>query len=245
MLKITFAILTRNEEKNIERCLKSIKPLADEILVLDENSADKTREIARSFGAKIIQNNNSADFAAARNLGMEKAEKEWIFFIDADEKVIGEIREIGEIGKIGGFKIRRKDFMWGCEIRHGENGAWNEIRLVKKGSGQWEGKVHERFVLNDGDAAPAPHCMALRHYPHQTMREFLAEINDYSEMRAHELHEQGKKSSVWQIMAYPVGKFIWDYFFLLGILDGTPGFVIAVMMSLYSFLTRAKLYLLK
>jgi len=250
-MKISFVILTKNEEKNIERCLDSIKNYADEIIVLDEFSNDKTVEIAKKYQAIVIQNKNGDDFSAARNLGTEKTKNEWCFFIDCDEELVGKIGEIGEIGEIGGiaaYRIKRKDNLWGTEIKHGENGLWNEIRLLKKGSGKWVGKVHERYIVNEncrGTTCCAPTQNAyLKHYPHQTMREFLDEINKYSDLRAAELFEEGVKSDVWQIALYPLGKFIVDYVLLLGFLDGTRGFVIAAMMSFYSFLVRSKLYML-
>lgn len=240
-MKITFAVLTKNEEKNLTRCLTSIKPLSDEILVLDEFSADKTVEIAQKFGAKIMQNKNHEDFAAARNLGTEKAKNEWIFFIDSDEILEGEIREIGEIEGTASFRIKRRDVMWGKELKHGENGLWNEIRLVKKGAGKWEGRVHEVFKTN-ADVGQLREIY-FSHYPHQSVAEFLSEINLYSEIRAKELFERGVKSRIWQIMFYPLGKFLLNYVLRLGFLDGVPGFVTASMMSFYSFLVRAKLYL--
>ena len=241
MIKISFVVLTKNEEKNIERCLQSIKPLADEILVLDEFSTDKTVEIAKRFDARVIQNKNSDDFAAARNLAMEQAKNEWVFLIDSDEEMIGGLEGIEVLG-VDCYRIRRTDVMWGKELKHGENGLWNEVRFAKKDAGKWEGRVHEVFKtqgsvgqLND---------VYLKHYPHQSVAEFLSEINLYSEIRARELCDMRTKSSVWQIMFYPLGKFLLDYVFLLGFLDGTPGFVLSVMMSFYSFLVRSKLYLL-
>ncbi len=240
-MKISFVVLSHNEEKNIARCLSSIKNLADEILVIDESSADKTCEIAKGFGARIISHKNSDDFAAARNLGMEKARNEWVFFVDSDEVLKGGLDDINSLDK-DNYRLRRVDEMWGRKIMHGENGVWNEIRLVKKNSGGWVGKVHEVFETRDETGQLEN--VRLRHYPHQTIREFLDEINRYSEIRAQELFVHGAKSSVWQIILFPFGKFILDYVLLLGFLDGTPGFVIAVMMSFHSFLVRSKLYIL-
>jgi glycosyltransferase involved in cell wall biosynthesis len=241
-MKISFVVLSRNEQKNIARCLSSIKNLADEILVIDELSTDKTCEIAEGFGARIIKHKNSPDFAGARNMGMEKTRNAWVFFVDSDEVLMGEMEKLREIGGKESFRICRTDVMWGKEIKHGENGAWNEIRFVKKSSGKWVGKVHE--VFETSHEIGQLENVKFMHYPHQTIGEFLSEINKYSEIRAQELLAQGVKSSVWQIILFPFGKFMLDYVLLLGFLDGTPGFVIAVMMSFYSFLVRSKLYIL-
>lgn len=243
-MKISFIVLTKNEEKNLQKCLFSIKQIADEIIILDEHSTDKTEEIARQFNSITIQNKNSDNFSAAHNLGMKKAKNEWIFFIDADEELVGNVEGVKSVEDIVAFRIKRKDFMLGKEINHGENGYWNDIRLVKKGSGKWIGKVHEVFEPNDKVKIGMLACCHLKHYPHQTIREFLKEVNTYSDIRAQELFEQKITSSVWQIALYPLGKFVTDYFFLLGFLDGTAGFIIAAMMSFYSFLVRAKLYIL-
>jgi glycosyltransferase involved in cell wall biosynthesis len=240
-MKISFVILTRNEENDIEKCLKSIKSLAGEILMIDEFSTDKTAEIAKKFGAKVLQNKNSEDFAAARNLAMEKAKNDWVFFVDADEEVKGTLEDVGDT-EGNCYRIKRIDKMWGRELKHGENGLWNEIRLVKKHAGKWEGRVHEVFKPNNN-----PEQLIntyLNHYPHQSIAQFLAEINLYSEIRAQELCDAGTKSNVWQIIFYPLGKFVLDYFLLMGFLDGIQGFVVATMMSFHSFLVRSKLYLL-
>lgn len=241
MMKISFVVLTRNEEKNIGRCLSSLKSFADEILVLDEFSTDKTVGIAEKFGARVIQNKNSDDFAAARNFAMEHARNEWVFFVDSDEEMIGGLEGIGGLDE-NCFRIRRADVMWKRELEHGENGTWNEVRLVKKDAGKWQGRVHEVFKTQD--TIGQLNDIYLKHYPHQSVAEFLTEINLYSDIRAKELWDTGVKSGIWQIAFYPLGKFLLDYVFLLGFLDGTPGFVVAAMMSFYSFLVRSKLYLL-
>lgn len=244
-MKITFVVLTKNEEKNIERCLRSIKSLADEILVFDEFSTDETVEIAKKFGARVIQNKNSDDFAAARNFAMEKTKNEWVLYVDSDEVLQSRIQTLSSFSLSSGAeccRIRRIDVMWYRELKHGENGLWNEVRLVKKNAGKWEGRVHE-VLKSQGDTGQL-NDIYLKHYPHQSLAEFLTEINLYSEIRAKELCDAGEKSGVWQIAFYPLGKFILNYLLRLGFLDGTQGFVVAAMMSFYSFLVRSKLYLL-
>lgn len=238
-MKISFVILTKNEERNIERCLASIKPFADEILILDEFSSDETVNIAKKFDAKILQNKNSEDFARARNLAMKSAENEWVFFVDADEILEGGLGGMDGLGH-DYYRLKRTDVMWGREIKHGENGSWNEIRLVKKNAGMWRANVHEVF---DAEGAVGQlEAVKLMHYPHQTVSEFLEEINHYSDLRANELLKKGEKTNIWQIVFFPLGKFLTDYILLLGFLDGVQGFIIAAMMSLHSFLVRGKLY---
>ncbi len=124
-------------------------------------------------------------------------------------------------------------------MRYGETGSIKLLRLAKKDSGIWEGKVHERWKVKGKVwelKNPLLHC------PHQTISEFLSEINFYSTIRTQELFDQGVKTSVWQIIIYPLGKFIQNYFFKRGFLDGIPGFVVATIMSFHSFLVRGKLW---
>lgn len=242
---ISVVVLTKNEEHNIERCLKSVS-FAEEIIIIDDFSEDKTIEIARKFKAQIVQNNLNNDFAQQRNFGMQKAQGDWILCIDADEEVSPELAKEIQIAtqnnEIAAYFIRRKDFFWGNTLKYGEvSKVYNEglLRLVQRNAGTWRGKVHEAFQTK-GKTAILPSF--LNHYPHQTVKEFIQSVNMYSTLRAKELHNAGKKAVVFELIAYPCGKFIWTYFLKLGFIDGAAGFVYAFFMSFHSFLVRAKLY---
>lgn len=253
-VKVSAVILAKNEEKNIRRAIESVK-FCDEIIVIDDYSNDKTVKIAKELGAAVYEHKLDDDFAAQRNFGMEKARGEWVLFIDADEKVTDELKhqilsakfQINPKPKIQNSKksvevyyIKRRDIFWGREVRFGEAGNTLLIRLVRKGKGKWMGKVHERFVTS---GATADLNSFLLHYPHETISDFLSEINSYSSLRAEELWREGKKVSLLTIIAYPSAKFLINYIGKLGFLDGPVGFVYAFMMSFHSFLVRAKLYL--
>lgn len=249
MIKISAVILTKNEEKNIERCLKSID-FCDEIIVIDDFSDDETVELTRKFEANVYQRKLNNDFSAQRNFGLEKAKGEWILFIDVDEEVGEELKkEILEKVEIGNAKaeiavyyIKRRDYWWGRELRFGEvkkTRTSGLIRLVKKNSGKWTYRVHEVFKASGYFG----HLKSfINHYPHPTLKDFIEEINFYSTVRARELLSQGKKTNILEIIFYPSGKFILNYFVYLGFLDGAAGFVYAFMMSFHSFLVRAKLF---
>jgi len=253
-MKITAVILTKNEEKNIERCLKSIN-FCDQIIIIDDYSKDKTVKIVHQVGVgrnrpvyKIYEKKLNNDFANQRNFGLEKTTNDWVLFIDADEVMSEELKkEIvslfhGSIVKENAFYLRRRDYFWEQELRFGEiRKARNRgiVRLVKKNSGQWMGTVHEVFhtankvgQLND----------YLNHYPHPTLKEFIKDINYYSSIRAEELFNRGVKTNIFEIIFFPFGKFIYNYFLNLGFLDGPAGFTYAFMMSFHSFLVRSKLY---
>lgn len=243
---ISVVVLTKNEEKNITDCIETLS-WCDEVIVVDDSSEDRTREIARNLGAKVFVRSLSNDFSAQRNYGLSKAKGEWFFFVDADERVTPSLRkEIiqsinNSINKFDGFYIKRRDFMWGKELRHGETGNTKLLRLGKRKAGEWEGKVHEEWRIKGKTVDLGAF---LNHYPHQTISEFLREINYYTNLRAQELYDNGVKSNFLSIIIYAKGKFIQSYFLKLGFLDGVPGLIHAITMSFHSFLVRGKLWAL-
>jgi len=257
-MKISAVILTKNEEKNIERVIKSVK-FCDQIIIIDDFSNDKTVEIAKNLGAVIFQRKINADFAVQRNFGIEKAKYEWILFIDADEEVTRELKiEISRVilnsfqdpnqipkqvrNDMQAYYIKRRDFFWGRELKYGETKKIRQvglIRLIRKNSGKWVGKVHEEFKI---DKSVGQLKSYLNHYPHPTVKEFLRKINYYSTVRAKELMIGGESASIWKIIFFPFLKFILTYFIKLGFLDGPAGFTYAFFMSFHSFLVRVKLY---
>ncbi|KKP59370.1 MAG: Lipopolysaccharide biosynthesis glycosyltransferase [Candidatus Roizmanbacteria bacterium GW2011_GWA2_34_18] len=216
-MKLSAVVLTKNEEKNIEKCLKSID-FCDEIIVVDDYSTDKTLEEIQKLEVKsqnykskvkIFKKQLNKDFAFQRNYGLSKATNEWILFIDADE-------EISE-----NLKLEIKNLK------------------VKKNSGTWMGTVHE--VFHTANKVGQINGF-LNHYPHPTLKEFINDINYYSFIRTEELFSRGTKTNIFEIIFFPFGKFIYNYFLNLGFLDGPAGFTYAFMMSFHSFLVRAKFY---
>lgn len=259
-MKISAVVITKNEKNNLFRCLKSIN-FCDEIIIIDDYSVDGTTEEIYKLRKKLnlknlilFRRHLNEDFSSQRNFGLEKARGEWVLFIDADEEVSFSLRkEIVDllekqqaVKKISAFYIKRRDFFWGKEIKFGE--VWNArknglIRLVRKNSGQWQGKVHETFKISNLKFKTQKLKNYLNHYPHQNLREFLKEINFYSSVKAKELFNQGKKVNLLEIFLWPTAKFFVNYFLKFGFLDGVAGFVYAFFMSFHSFLIRSKLFL--
>lgn len=262
---LSAVVLAQNEEKNIERCLQSLK-FCDEILVIDDNSTDKTIDIAKKHGATVYIRALKDDFSSQRTFAQQKAKHEWILYIDADEVVSEKLQsEINAIFQdkreeikennyknptnyqlpatdCSAFYIRRRDHFWGKPVIHGElSTAYNTgfIRLVKKGAGEWRGEVHETYMT----AMPTRRLDGfIEHYPHQSITSFLEEVNHYSTLRAKELYHAGHQPSVVELLLYPGGKFLYTYFLKQGFRDGAAGFVYSFLMSFHSFLVRAKLY---
>lgn len=251
-LLITAIILTKNEGKNIAKCIKSVD-FCDEILVIDDNSTDETTDIINKLGnkkVKILHHSLDGNFSQARNFGLQKAQNDWILFIDADERVSEALafeasnaisnweNKLGN--EYSGFYIKRFDCILGRELKYGESGI-KLIRLAKKGVGKWVGKVHEKWQIERKTGVLKN---PLIHFPHQTIAEFIKEINFYTTVRAEELHDKNTKVYWWSVIFYPLNKFAINYFYKRGFLDGIQGLIFAIIMSFHSFLVRSKLWLL-
>lgn len=244
---ISAVVLTKNEEKNIVDCLETLV-WCDEALVIDDGSEDRTVEISKKMGASVFVRSLNKDFSQQRNFGLSRTKGEWVLFVDADERISPELaREIKyqianrKNNDRNGFYIKRRDFMWGRELKYGETGNIKLLRLARKDAGRWEGAVHEEWKIK-GKTGELKN--PLFHYPHQTISEFLKEINFYTDLRAKELYMSDIPIYWTSIILYPKLKFIYNYFIKAGFLDGLPGFIFALLMSFHSFLVRGKLWLL-
>lgn len=242
-MNLSVIILTKNEGGSIKRCIESVS-FADEIIVLDDFSTDDTLTVIKSLNfnnISIHKRKLENDFSDQRNFGIEKAKGKWILFVDADEVVSDKLKNeiLSTISKtfLIGFSIPRVDFLWGKELQYGELSGFKLLRLAKKGAGKWYGKVHEEWKI-EGKTGVLKN--EIQHFPHQSVTDFLTEINYYSSLRAQEIKEKGKRVGVFEIISYPLAKFVVNYFLKRGFLDGVEGFVFAMMMSFHSFLVRAK-----
>ncbi len=258
---ISAVVLTHNDEKTVLATLESLS-WCDEVLVVDDYSTDKTAQMAKKSGALVHKRHLNDDFAAQRNFGLSKAKGEWVLFMDSDEVVpkelADEIKQLIEsvipakagihddgspirsgMTRYNGFYLKRKDYLFGKWLNHGETSRVRLLRLAKKEAGQWVRPVHEVW---DVHGSVGELSTAIQHFPHQNVAQFLEEINRYSTLNARYLYAQKIRVSWWQVVGYPVGKFFVNYIFYLGFLDGTPGAMVAILMSFHSFLSRAKLW---
>jgi len=240
---ISVVVLTHNSQNMISAVLESLK-WCDERIIVDDYSIDKTREIAKAAGCTIYQHSLNDNFAEQRNFGLEKAKGEWVLFVDSDELVSGKLCDeiqnaLKKESKIVGYYLSRRDTMWGRELKYGETAHVKLLRLAKKTAGIWERSVHEIWRVH----GPVAYLVSpLLHFPHTSVSSFLSRINLYTSLNARQFYKEKKRFSVWQIIVYPKAKFIQNYFYRLGFLDGGAGFVSAMMMSFHSFLTRGKLW---
>lgn len=192
-----------------------------------------------------LSEQNITDFASARNKAIDGADSEWVLFVDSDEKITPslktEVLEAIESNEYVAYYVKRLDTFLGRELHHGETGGAKFVRLARKSYGKWVRPVHETWV---GSGKVGRLKSPLLHESHQSITSFLDKINLYSTLDAQYRFEQGIKSSIFKIWMYPFAKFKINYFFKLGFLDGTPGTIMAIMMSFHSYLTWTKLYLL-
>lgn len=244
-MEISAVVLTKNEEKNIAACLGTLA-WCDEIIIVDDDSCDKTPEIAKKFGAKVFQRKLGNDFSKQRNFGLEKANGEWVLFIDADERISEKLaQEIKKIVKerplVSGFYLKRKVKFLGRWLKHGEAGRTGFLRLARRGTGKWQGRVHEEWQAKGKKAALKE---PLIHKQNITLSKFIKRINFYSTLRAQELKERGRKFCFFELLFFPPLKFMQNFFLRQGFLDGMPGLILAILMSTHSFFVRAKLFML-
>lgn len=242
---ISAVVLTKNEESTIKNCLQSLS-FCKEIIIVDDFSNDKTIKIAREFTAKIFTRRLSDDFSKQRNFGLQQASYDWVFFIDADEivnhKLKNEIIKASKNNSYEGYLIKREDMFLGHRMHHGELSNMKLLRLARKESGRWERPIHEVWKV-DGKIGILNN--PLLHSSHQNIKEFLLKINDYSTINAKYLSSINSDASIRDIVLFPSTKFFLNFILKHGFLDGIYGFIHAVLMSLHSFLTRSKLYLIK
>lgn len=236
-------ILTKNSEENLTDCLSSIDWIK-EIIVVDENSSDKTAEIAKKFGAIVIETSDT-DFSNKRNLGAKNCSSEWIFYIDADEKVTSDLKK--EIlfsintSKYAGYAIPRKNILLGHEMKHG--GWWPDyvLRLVKKNNlVSWKGELHEQPVIK-GDIGKL--LNPLIHNSHRSLSDMVEKTNQWSEIEAKLLFKSNHpKMTWWRFFSVAFREFWYRGVIKLGFLDGSTG-IIEIIYQMYSrMITYAKLW---
>ncbi len=243
---LTGIVIAKNEEGSIQRCLKTLT-FCDEILLIDNGSTDQTIERAREISARIISDNTRNNFSLLRNRAACEAQGDWLLYLDADEEISLDLRanikhEL-ENPKADGYYLRRRDHFMGKILEHGELAKVYErgiIRLMKKGSGAFRGSIHEEWETG-GQISSLDGF--IEHYPHQSLKQFLEHVNEYSQIRAEELLSNGKRTHVFEIIALPVGKFLYTYLVKGGAKDGIAGFIYSFMMSFHSYLVRSTLFI--
>jgi glycosyltransferase involved in cell wall biosynthesis len=247
-MNLSVVLATFNEEKNIKDCLDSVKNIADEIIVVDGTSQDKTREIAKSLGAKVFKVPNNPMFHKNKQIAIDKAEGNWILQLDADEKVSKklaiEIQDIldQEHNAFNGYFIPRKNWFLGRYLK--KSGAYPDyvIRLFKHGKGNLPRKsVHEQIKIN-GKIGYLKND--LLHNADPDIDKYFLRMNRYTQLEADKLVKNGFKPNLFNLLNYvffkPMYWFIARYIRHKGFLDGYQGFLFALLSALHYPLIWAK-----
>jgi len=246
---ISSIIIARDEELNIQRCIKSLIGVADDIVVIvDSRTKDKTAERASSFSNVNCEVVVWDGYARTKIYAVSKTKFEWVFWIDADEELTPELIDELKQFKCGvpahnAFDVARRAFFLGKWIRHSGWYPSRVIRLFNKNAASFnEKEVHEHLSFQ-GTAGHLKHD--LNHYTDPSINHYFIKFNSYTSLAAKELNEKGKTAGLADILLRPVFLFFKMYIFRLGFLDGLHGLVLAVFSSAYVFTKYAKLWELK
>jgi len=237
---LSAAVITKNEEERLPDCLKSIS-FADEIIVVDSGSTDRTVEIAREFGCRVFIEDWKG-YGPQKNSAVEKCRNEWVLLLDADERVPAATWDL--IGKAvenpaaDAYTFKRKNYLHGRWLKH--SGYWpdRQIRLVNRVKGSFRSAIHERWVT-DGPIADLDAC--IEHFAFSDYSDMLKTLDEYSSVIARELYASGKRANALSPVLHGGGMFFKIFVIEKGFLDGLDGLVTALTKAGGSFFKYAKL----
>lgn len=245
MERLTVVVITLNEEKNIERCLQSVR-WADEIVVVDSHSSDRTIELAKKYAGTIVQHEYDGDIPQ-RERGFAIASGTWLMYVDADEEVSPELQ--AEIRKVivspdaaDGYELPRKVFIFGTWIRHG---GWDHdytLRLFRRGRYRAQpAEVHGGFTV---DGRRGILSGFLNHYTYESIGGYLAKMNDYTSLQvSNKLRDKpSPRIGSARLILSPCSHFLRKYVSSGGYRDGFRGFLLAVLGAIYTLGLYAKLW---
>jgi (heptosyl)LPS beta-1,4-glucosyltransferase len=242
MTPVSVIVITKNEEHNIEACLESVR-WADDIIVVDAESRDRTAEIARRYTEKVFIK-PWMGFAAAKKFAMEQTKNNWILWLDADERVLPELAD--EIQTLvptnpshAALTVARRAYFLGRWIKHSGWYPGRVARLFHKERARFNSAaVHEGL---DFEGSVGELRNDLLHYTDPNIYHYFAKYNRYTTLAANELSEKGKTGHLSDMLIRPAWLFFRMYFFRLGFLDGIQGLLLAIFSSSYVFTKYAKL----
>ncbi|HSA84354.1 MAG TPA: glycosyltransferase family 2 protein, partial [Patescibacteria group bacterium] len=247
MKKVSVVISAYNEQKKIKACLESAK-FADELIVVDNSSTDKTAKIAREFTKKVfIQPNDPTNIDLQKNFGIAKATSDWVFVLDADEQITPELaKEIKAFlahdpEGINGFWIPRKNIIFDKWIQHSGWYPDYQLRLFRKGKGKYEkAHYHEPIAVQGETAKLSEH---IQHYNYERVGQVLyRNLQVYAPNEAEELIRKGYSFNPRDAVRLPIQEFLSRYFAREGYKDGFHGLMLALFMAIYHFVIFAYIW---
>jgi glycosyltransferase involved in cell wall biosynthesis len=237
------AVITLDEEARLRQCLDSVA-WADEIVVVDACSLDKTVQIAREFTDRVIVR-PWAGFAAQKNFALEQSAGDWVLSLDADEEVAPELRHeimttIADPRACAGYAVRRQNMFLGRFIRYGGLYPDWQVRLFRRGRGHFADRaVHESVTV----AGPVGRLRGhLVHRSYAGVSDFIERANRYSSLAAEQLVRDGRRVGAGALVIRPLGRFLSMYVIQRGFLDGRRGLLLATLYAYYVFMRSAKVW---
>jgi glycosyltransferase involved in cell wall biosynthesis len=239
MLPLSVVILAKNEAHNIERCVKPLLRLSDDILVLDNGSTDGTQAIVKALGARLMEVEWQG-YSATKNNGNQLAKNDWILSLDADEVVNDEL--VASIIALfattmnvqHAFSIQRKMVYEGKVLQHGSVGKEFRIRLFNRTTARWnQHEVHEDVEVDSSVVVTSLNGYAL-HYSFTSIEDHQQRLHKYAMLSAHQMHVNGKSSTWMKRVVSPWFHFLKNFIFRLGFLDGKLGFEFALHEKKYT-----------
>src|SRR5579872_860166 len=244
-MKISGVVCTLNEEKNIEDCLKSLS-FCDEIVLVDSESTDNTLKIAKKYTKKIYKAPNHGYVEPVRNFAISKASNEFVFVLDADERVpqllAKKLTQIATEESVNtAFWIPRKNLVFG---------EWNkalwpdyQLRFFRKGSVKWSDKIHQNPQVDGGEQRlEASEDIAILHYNYSSISQFVRKLNNYTDAEAKNLIDENVRFNFVDMITRPTDDFIVWYFKREGYKNGIHGFAFSALMAFYQFITILKIW---
>lgn len=246
-MTVSAVIITRNEEAMLADCLQSVA-FADEIVVVDSLSSDRTVEIARAHGARVLETTDWPGFGPQKNRAIELATGDWILSIDADERVTPELASeiraaVQSADAVAGYQLSRLSRYCGRYMRHSGWFPDHIIRLFRRGRARFsDDLVHERVIV---DGAVGRLNGLLLHESFGSLEQVLDKVNRYSSLSARQMAAAGKRGSLVGAVLHGLGAFVRTYLLKAGFLDGREGFMLAVSNAEGAYYKYLKLWLIQ
>ncbi|MES2798480.1 MAG: glycosyltransferase family 2 protein [Bacteroidota bacterium] len=244
-MKLSAVIITFNEERNIDRCLRSLIDVVDEIVVVDSFSTDATQAICEQHGVRFIQHPFEGHIQQ-KNVAIDAASNEWILSLDADEALSDELKNSilaikKEQGNLHGFRFNRLTNYCGHWVRYCGWYPDTKVRLVHRKFARWTGvNPHDRLDMNEQQETGFLHGDLL-HYSYYTKEDHLKQIEYFGDIAANELYQKGRRTNRFMVLVKVVAQFLKSYFIMRGFLDGKTGFTISRLSAYATYRKYVKL----
>jgi glycosyltransferase involved in cell wall biosynthesis len=238
MPRLSVTVIALNEEAHIGPCLESVRWADELVVVVDTASTDRTREVARTFTDRIFETDWQG-FAGTKNFALDQARMDWVFSLDADERVPPALKEeilqvVQADGPLAGYRVPRKNYFCGRWIRHLGWYPDYTLRLFRRSQGRFrERQVHEEVQV----AGPVGKLRTpLEHYTYKDVSDYLKRMDRYARLAAGEMAGKGKRPYPGELVWRPFFTFLNLFFLRRGFLEGSQGYTLAVLGSQYNFL---------